>query len=617
MSDDEAASSSVSVYIYDLTAGLAQMFSQALLGQHVEGIWHTGVVAFGREYFFGSEGVQSCAPGGTILGEPTRVERIGETEVPYQLFLEYVFGLGESTFAPGKYNLIEHNCNNFADEVATFLCGHGIPKFILTLPDELLNTPLGQTVAPLLASLSLKRSPNDPLSVPVRDVRSSNREDSPDFVELNQRVEEIRKQNQLLDERRSSLSEKLHKAEKKKKKRDGKSHKKRRSRAGSADLLDVEESSRSEQRVGSPRRVTFSQPEEPRGPADGQCGASSSPELSSRPPPAPAPARSAPARSAAAMSDGTPPPPAETRPPAPGAEEPEPEKPRIPPVVFKDAVSDVKAEFDGLLKAVDGQLGDEELQNVKELKMYMLEDEGAWALGENFINFLGRILHDKSLPPAARVHLLNLLSVATTKDDFILILHQDRREHVIMNYADDVDRLPTEEQTALSLMFANMFDQNGSSEWLLYISEWQSPHNNMPISNIRVTTKVAVNALLADSAEMQDRGTAIMYNLAVKEKLKTNMNMRKMMPAGSLNKVFDDVATELAMAILQYFQTSPPEERLYRCMRALAKFAQVSYNDVPQLIKMIGPEPGKFRGQSARTDELIAELETRLARVQM
>ncbi|KAF0310244.1 hypothetical protein FJT64_018712 [Amphibalanus amphitrite] len=82
-------------------------------------------------------------------------------------------------------------------------------------------------------------------------------------------------------------------------------------------------------------------------------------------------------------------------------------------------------------------------------------------------------------------------------------------------------------------------------------------------------------------------------------------------------QVFDDVATELAMAILQYFQTSPPEERLYRCMRALAKFAQVSYNDVPQLIKMIGPEPGKFRGQSARTDELIAELETRLARVQM
>lgn len=40
-------------------------------------------------------------------------------------------------------------------------------------------------------------------------------------------------------------------------------------------------------------------------------------------------------------------------------------------------------------------------------------------------------------------------------------------------------------------------------------------------------------------------------------------------------QVFDDVATELAMAILQYFQTSPSEEHVFRCMRALAKFAQV------------------------------------------
>ncbi|XP_037094351.1 uncharacterized protein LOC119114255 isoform X2 [Pollicipes pollicipes] len=585
MSDDEAASD-VTVYIYDLTAGLAKSFSGALLGKELDGIWHTGVVAFGREYFFGHDGIQSCAPGGTILGEPTRVEKVGETEVPYQLFLEYVCGLGESTFTPEKYNLLEHNCNNFADEVSTFLCGHGIPKYILTLPDELLNTPLGQTIAPLLASFSLKRDPSDPQAVPVRShAPGSQREDSPDFLELNQRVEEIRKQNQLLEERRSSLSEKLHKFERKKKRREGRGHKKRRHRGSSEELLsgDASQSEAADERRGS---------------ADGQVEV----------------------RPAGVMSEQHSPPP-EPRPPAPGAEEPapepEPEKPRIPPITFRDAVTDVLAEFAGLEAAAGPALSPEEQQNVAELRQYMLEDEGAWALGENFINFLGRILHDKSLPPTSRVHLLNLLSVATLRDDFILILHQDRREHVIMNYADDVDRLPQDEQAALSLMFANMFDQNSSSEWLLYISEWQSPHNNMPISNIRVTTKVAVNALLADSGDMQDRGTAIMYNLAVKEKMKTNMNMRKLMPMGSLNKVFDDVATELAMAILQYFQTSPPEERVYRCMRALAKFAQVSYNDVPQLIKMIGPEPGKFRGQSERTDQLIGELETRLSRVQM
>ncbi|RXG73992.1 Desumoylating isopeptidase 1, partial [Armadillidium vulgare] len=110
------------------------------LGKQIEGIWHTGVVAYGREYFFGSGGIESCRPGGTILGEPDRVEDLGCSQVPYQLFLEYIFGLGESSYKPGAYDLLKHNCNNFSEEVSEFLCGRGIPKTILTLPDEVLNT---------------------------------------------------------------------------------------------------------------------------------------------------------------------------------------------------------------------------------------------------------------------------------------------------------------------------------------------------------------------------------------------------------------------------------------------------------------------------------------------
>lgn len=49
----------------------------------------------------------------------------------------------------------------------------------------------------------------------------------------------------------------------------------------------------------------------------------------------------------------------------------------------------------------------------------------------------------------------------------------------------------------------------------MYISEWT--HNNNQLSNIRVTTKVAVNALLSDDVDMQDRGSAIIFNLATKE----------------------------------------------------------------------------------------------------
>ena len=36
--------------------------------------------------------------GGTILGEATQVINLGETFIPYQVFLEYVLGLGETTF---------------------------------------------------------------------------------------------------------------------------------------------------------------------------------------------------------------------------------------------------------------------------------------------------------------------------------------------------------------------------------------------------------------------------------------------------------------------------------------------------------------------------------------
>ena len=36
--------------------------------------------------------------GGTILGEATEVISLGETFIPYQVFLEYVLGLGETTF---------------------------------------------------------------------------------------------------------------------------------------------------------------------------------------------------------------------------------------------------------------------------------------------------------------------------------------------------------------------------------------------------------------------------------------------------------------------------------------------------------------------------------------
>lgn len=77
-------------------------------------------------------------------------------------------------------------------------------------------------------------------------------------------------------------------------------------------------------------------------------------------------------------------------------------------------------------------------------------------------------------------------------------------------------------------------------------------------------------------------------------------------------KVFDDVAVELTMAILQFFNSKPDEEKLFRSMKALARFVQVSPQDVIQLIQMIGPQPNKFKGVSERVDNYIAAIQVKL-----
>ncbi|XP_043522704.1 uncharacterized protein LOC122535319 isoform X4 [Frieseomelitta varia] len=575
MDNAEDMKTTVELYIYDLTKGIASMMSRLVIGQHVEGIWHTAIVAYGREYFFGPSGIQTARPGGTALGEPLKVEKVGETYLPYSVFFEYINGLGASTFAPGTYNLFKHNCNSFTNEVSNFLVGQDIPKYILDLPEEILQTPIGQQIGGLIDGLCSSASRAfivDPTFLEPRN----HREVSPEFQLLNEAIEEARLNSIALEERRNEINEKLAKKDRKKKKKKKEKKQKGGRDSGASDSNSTDpsncthmaesESVVSEMQVSNgensavlpSERVMQMEEEEKK-------------ELEER------------------------------------------KRHRDPPIVFKDLVN-IKEEYQALVKLLDGKLSEEERVCMDELRQYMLENEGSWALGDNFLNFVGRILYDKSLASDARVKLLNVLSVAALKDDVILLLHQDRREHIMMNYAFDIDRHPQEEQLPLAQFLANMFENLSSSEWLLYISEWQ--HQTQNISNIRVTTKVAVHSLLSNSIDLQIRGAAIIHNLACKEvktvKMNKSKNLRRLLPKGSISKVFDDVAVELTMALLQYFNGSPAEEQLYACMKSLARFTQISGQDVPQLIQMIGPEPNKFRGTSERIDEQIDQVNKKL-----
>jgi len=275
-------------------------------------------------------------------------------------------------------------------------------------------------------------------------------------------------------------------------------------------------------------------------------------------------------------------------------------KPHVKGITFREF--DHVKDFEDLVRTVVTLCSGEEQERLREMEDWIVKNEGTWVLAEGFNTFLGNVLHKADWPSEARVAMLRLLSYGSDQDDIVLILHMDRKDHLVMNYAQQFDRLPIREQESLAMLFCNLFETASASEWLLYISEWDAPGGGLPLSNIRVTTKVAVNALLGDTPALVDYGSALMSNLATKEVKAV---------------VFDDVCSELAMAILQFFQGKPPEEQVFRCMKALAKFCSIGSREVPQLVKMIGPEPSKFSGMSKRVDEEIEPLMARLATVPM
>ncbi|XP_041978048.1 uncharacterized protein LOC121732282 [Aricia agestis] len=506
----------VDLYIYDLTHGMASILSPAILGRQIEGVWHTSVVVYGREYFYGGQGVTNCPPGSTELGAPQQTQRLGRTHVPYALFTEYVEGLATSSFRGCDYKLLEHNCNHFSDEVAQFLCGARVPKHILLQPDTDLPPPLRAALTSLLEGMA------PGAQVMAGGVRQLRR-DSPDFLTLNTQIEEARAVSAKLDKQRSTLAEKLARKERRREK------KRRKQRHLNGEPDDMAEAVEVETALAGP--------------------SARAPEPDDRP---------------------------EPRAP-----------PKDPPIVFRDL--DGAAEFEKLSAALaEAALSEEERTSLDELQQYLVRGEGSWVLGDEFLTFIGAILSGAH-GEAARVCALRCLAAAALREDVSLLLHQDRRHHALLAHAHNIDRLPPDEQLAIALFMCNLFENPSSSEWLLYISEWQADGVAAPLSNIRVTTKVCVHCTLCEDAALRDAGTALLYNIATKE-VKT--------------VVFDEVCAELCMAALQLAQWAPPEEPLWRALAALSRLAQHSA-DVPQLIAMVGPHPDAFRGTSPRIDEQI------------
>ncbi|KAH7647171.1 hypothetical protein FG379_002862 [Cryptosporidium bovis] len=141
----------VELQVYDLSAGMASQLSPMLLGRTIEAIYHTGVLVYGYEYFYG---------GGIVCVKPEEITRLygmkpiktltlgftNKTQIELNAHLESI----STKFTSENYDLLNHNCNHFSDNVVNFLLGNGIPSYILDLPNEVMRTPFGSMLLPML-----------------------------------------------------------------------------------------------------------------------------------------------------------------------------------------------------------------------------------------------------------------------------------------------------------------------------------------------------------------------------------------------------------------------------------------------------------------------------------
>merc|ERR1712243_182034 len=139
--------------------------------------------------------------GGTGLGDPDRIENLGETQLPYSVFLDFVLSLGENKFKAGSWDLVRLNSNSFSDEVCQFVVGCGLPKYVLDLPPDMRNTPeictqLGRISLPQFTGISLGL-----IGEGRGDV--SRRADSPEFEELQAQIDALRADQLNLEQRRN------------------------------------------------------------------------------------------------------------------------------------------------------------------------------------------------------------------------------------------------------------------------------------------------------------------------------------------------------------------------------------------------------------------------------
>ncbi|KAI1335238.1 DUF862-domain-containing protein [Xylariaceae sp. FL0016] len=141
----------VYLLVYDLSGGLAKQMSMSFLGVQLDAIYHTSIQLQNIEYVYDG-GISRIKPGTSHLGEPLERIHLGRSEVPMEVLHDFLEEL-KTIYTPEAYDLFRHNCNNFSNDLSELLLGKSIPDRIKNMPQEVLDSPGGKSLVPLLTRM--------------------------------------------------------------------------------------------------------------------------------------------------------------------------------------------------------------------------------------------------------------------------------------------------------------------------------------------------------------------------------------------------------------------------------------------------------------------------------
>jgi len=309
-------------------------------------------------------------------------------------------------------------------------------------------------------------------------------------------------------------------------------------------------------------------------------------------------------------------------------------------ITFKENLNP-RTDFDQLSKLLSTFLDEEEKKCMADLKQYLVKNEEAWILDQKTLNFVGALLENRSLDQMVRVKVLRLLAAGALRHDFWSFLQLDRKERQLMKFPNDFDNLSVEEQKAVAMFLCNSFSSCKAADWLLYGSPWKLNDKGAETSNVQITSKVAAFSLVSYTPSLQDLGSAIIYNIALKEAKGTSVPVAQYTAEGlpTINldykevsdseiiqngskehkfvtlKVYNEVAIELCMACLKFIKKTqkPTEEILYRCVKSLLKFSLILKGDLLTCIAMVQCDlDSTVPGHSERIDQVWTQLRQQL-----